>query len=91
MIKFKCICCDVEKEFADGRAAFDAGWDVPPYFTLQPLCDLCPASAVVIHGLEAARQRHKASHERWEKKEGRPALFEWNEEKNLDTSKGERQ
>lgn len=76
MEKFKCLCCDFETEFESAEAAYKAGWDVPPYFTIHPLCDLCPASEVVISGLAIAREKHREAHERWAK-DGRPKEFEW--------------
>jgi hypothetical protein len=67
-MKLTCECCKIEQEFADERAAFDAGWDAPPYFTEYVCCDLCPSVALM--GL----LDHSAAHERWER-EGRPKTF----------------
>lgn len=82
MVKFKCLCCDHEQEFKDAEEAYKAGWDVAPYFTIQPLCHLCPA-APCIHGIAHARQRHAESHARWAR-DGRPEEFELGNEQLLD-------
>jgi hypothetical protein len=57
--------------FETADEAFEAGWDIAPYFTLQPLCDFCRSAAVLIHGLDGARSRHADEHANW-KKHGRP-------------------
>ena len=36
-----CLCCGHTETFETAEEAFDASWDVAPYFTLQPLCDFC--------------------------------------------------
>jgi hypothetical protein len=92
MVKYKCLCCEYEQEFENAEAAYKAGWDVPPYFTVvQPMCNLCPSAPVVIHGgIEGARMRHKCSHERW-KRDGRPAHFEEAEEDALSDGMGRKQ
>jgi len=87
MNRYTCICCDHEEEFESAKAAYDAGWDVEPDFTCQPLCNLCPAAHVALDGLDAARRRHAESHARW-KREGRPTQFEWDREQALNDSKG---
>lgn len=66
-----CQCCGHSATFADGEAAFSAGWDAPPRFTGYVACDLCPGSFVVL-GWTAL---HAAAHERWTR-EGRPASFD---------------
>ncbi len=70
-MKLKCQCCGFEQEFADGEAAFEAGWDAPPHFTMVICCNLCPASFIVLG--EVAR--HHVAHEHW-KIHGRPKEFE---------------
>jgi hypothetical protein len=45
---------------------------VAPYFTLQPLCDFCPSSSILIHGLDKARRLHAEEHANWTK-HGRPS------------------
>ena len=51
--------------------AFEAGWHIAPYFTLQPLCDFWPSASVLIHGLDGVRSRHTDEHANW-KRHGRP-------------------
>lgn len=72
MVKLTCQCCGYAREFEDGQAAFDAGWDAPPTFTTHVSCDLCPGSWIVL----GCTGMHAAAHARWER-EGRPAEFEW--------------
>jgi hypothetical protein len=64
----RCQCCGFEQDFADGEAAFRAGWDAPPYFTGYVACDLCPAVCIVLGA------SHAHAHALWEQ-EGRPAEF----------------
>ena len=69
MIKLKCVCCGFEKEFADHRAAFDAGWDDGVWMKNWPVtCDLCPG--VCAKGLVS----HAKAHAHWAE-HGRPAGF----------------
>ncbi len=70
-MKLKCQCCGFEAEFADGEAAFQAGWDAPPYFSGVICCHLCPASFIVL----GETHRHAKAHEQW-KTQGRPEEFE---------------
>lgn len=67
-MKLKCQCCGHEAEFADGEAAFDAGWDAPPHFNQHVCCNLCPAVCVVMGA------GHTKAHAHWAK-EGRPDDF----------------
>ena len=69
----KCECCGFEQDFTDGEAAFQAGWDAPPYFTQYIACNLCPAVCIVLPG-----QSHEIAHALWAR-EGRPK--EWTHEK----------
>lgn len=68
MSVYKCQCCQFEQEFADGEAAFEAGWDAPPHFTGFVCCNLCPAVCVVL-GLS-----HEQAHAYW-KEHGRTEQF----------------
>lgn len=86
MVKFQCLCCGYEQEFNSAEEAYKAGWDVAPYFTIQPLCNLCPASSVAVSGLKAAQERHAKSHARWAR-DGRPNDFEWDQEQVLGGTK----
>lgn len=74
-MKLQCMCCGIEEEFADGEAAFQAGWDAPPHFTGYVACNLCPAVCVVMGAT------HHIAHALWAK-EGRPK--EWTHEKCAD-------
>lgn len=69
-MELTCQCCGFKKEFPDGEAAFQAGWDAPPHFTGYVCCDLCPGSFVVL----GCTEKHTAAHEKW-KAEGRPMDF----------------
>jgi hypothetical protein len=71
MPTYTCLCCGHTQTFKTPEEAFEASWDVAPYFTLQPLCDFCPSSWILIHGLDGARRLHAEEHENW-KKHGRP-------------------
>lgn len=71
MPTYQCLCCGHAETFESADAAFQSGWDVAPYFTLQPLCNLCPAAPVVLHGLDGARTRHASLHKKW-RCDGRP-------------------
>lgn len=64
----KCVCCGVERDFEDGEAAFQAGWDAPPHFS-HTSCDLCPGVCAI--GMDT----HHKAHAHW-KEHGRPATFE---------------
>lgn len=67
----KCQCCNFEAEFADGEAAFEAGWDAPPHFTRVVCCNLCPASFIVMRHTHL----HADAHAQWAVT-GRPGEFE---------------
>jgi hypothetical protein len=71
MPTYTCLCCGHTEAFETAEDAFEAGWDVSPYFTLQPLCDFCPSAPVLIHRLDGARSRHADAHANC-KKHGRP-------------------
>ena len=45
-IAIKCQGCGKEETFESPAAAFEAGWDCPPYFTGYITCDSCPISTV---------------------------------------------
>lgn len=45
-ISLKCQGCGKEETFESPAAAFEAGWDCPPYFTGYITCDSCPISTV---------------------------------------------
>lgn len=64
----KCQCCGIESDFADGEAAFRAGWDAPPHFTGYVCCDLCPAVCIVLGA------GHAKAHADWAAN-GRPETF----------------
>jgi hypothetical protein len=83
MPSYTCICCGHTEEFETAGAAYEAGWDVEPLFTVQPLCVLCPAAPVAMHGLEAAQARHSSTHLAWQR-DGRPELFDTDAELRLD-------
>src|SRR2546430_6656812 len=36
VLTYTCLCCSHTETFETAEAAFEAGWDVAPYFTLQP-------------------------------------------------------
>ena len=80
-MKLRCECCDFEQDFVDGQAAFDAGWDAPPWFTGYVCCDLCPGSFVVIARKEVndlgITHQHEKAHKIWAI-EGRPRQFDPN-------------
>ena len=71
MPTYTCLCCGHSETFESTEAAHHASWDVAPYFTLQPLCDLCMSAPILILGLEGARKQHAATHAHW-KQHGRP-------------------
>jgi hypothetical protein len=75
MPSYTCLCCGHTETCESADAAFQTGWDVAPHFTIQPLCKLCPAAPVVLHGLEGARERHARSHDAWHR-DGRPKEFD---------------
>lgn len=83
MPTYTCLCCGYAEIFESADAAFQAGWDVAPYFTLQPLCNLCPAAPVALHGLVSARARHAELHAAWQR-DGRPKDFDVNAELTID-------
>jgi hypothetical protein len=57
--------------FETAQDAFEASWDVAPYFTLQPLCNLCLSAPVMMFGVDGARRLHAEAHAKWQK-HGRP-------------------
>lgn len=63
-MKLKCQCCGIEAEFADGEAAFEAGWDAPPHFTGYVCCNLCPAVAIILNMGHTKAHAHWAEHGR---------------------------
>ena len=71
MPTYTCLCCGYTEAFVTAQDAFEASWDVAPYFTLQPLCNLCLSAPVMILGVDGARQMHAEAHAKW-KKHGRP-------------------
>jgi len=75
MPTYTCLCCGHTQTFESADAAFQAGWDVAPRFTVQPLCNLCPSAPVVLRGLEGARTRHAEMHAAWQR-DGRPKDFD---------------
>jgi hypothetical protein len=83
MAMYTCLCCGYTEMFESADAAFQAGWDVAPYFTLQPLCNLCPAAPVALYGLDRARARHAEFHATWQR-DGRPKEFDVNAEHAID-------
>lgn len=58
MPAYRCLCCERQQEFDSAEEAFKSGWDVAPYFTIEPLCDECPSAYVAIYGIAEARRRH---------------------------------
>jgi hypothetical protein len=70
MPTYTCLCCGHTETFETADEAFEAGWDMAAYFTLQPLCDFCPSSPVLIHRPDDARRLHVDEHSNW-KKHGR--------------------
>jgi hypothetical protein len=72
MPTYTCLCCGHTEAFETAQDAFEASRDVAPYFTMQPLCNLCLSAPVMILGLDGARRMHAKAHEEW-KKHGRPA------------------
>lgn len=84
---YTCLCCGHTEAFEAAQDAFEAGWDVAPYFTLQPLCNLCLSAPVIILGLDAARQLHAEKHTQW-KKHGRPTAARAVTDETSDQSKG---
>jgi hypothetical protein len=75
MPTYTCLCCEHTETFESADAAFAAGWDVAPHFTLQPVCNLCLSAPILILGLDGARRRHAAAHARWQR-DGRPRKFD---------------
>ena len=75
MPTYSCLCCRYTQTFDSPDAAFHAGWDVAPRFTVQPLCNLCPSAPFVLLGLEGARRRHAELHATWQRN-GRPEDFD---------------
>ena len=71
---YKCLCCDYEASFDEPKDAYDAGWDIVPYFTLAPFCNLCPSSPAAIGGVDDCREQHASNHAKW-KVDGRPEEF----------------
>jgi hypothetical protein len=87
MPTYTCLCCGHTETFESAEAAFHASWDVAPYFTLQPLCNLCMSAPILICGLEGARRQHATMHAHW-KEHGRPAAFDENAEREPDPNHG---
>ncbi len=58
MPTYTCLCCGHTEAFETAQDAFEASWDVAPYFTLQPLCNLCLSAPVLILGVDGARRLH---------------------------------
>ena len=75
MPTYSCLCCGYTETFESADSAFNAGWDVAPHFTVQPFCNLCPSSPVVLQGLDGARARHAELHAAWQR-DGRPKEFD---------------
>jgi hypothetical protein len=50
-LKLKCEACGTEKEFADHKEAFTAGWDFPPMAPVTT-CDKCPSAPLVVSKLK---------------------------------------
>lgn len=46
MLDLTCECCGKQASL-EPEAAFQAGWDAPPYFTQVVACPNCPSSFVV--------------------------------------------
>lgn len=67
-MKVTCQCCKLEAEYKDAQAAFDEGWDLPPFFTGYVCCPLCPAVCIVLG------KGHKKAHAHWAE-HGRPKEF----------------
>jgi len=84
---YTCLCCGHTESFASTDGALNAGWDVAPYFTLQPLCNLCPTAPIVIGGLVYARQRHALAHAAWQR-DGRPKEWDVDTELAIDGISG---
>lgn len=57
---YKCECCKHSEEFETPKAAFEAGWDTPPYFHYVG-CPYCPGAMIVMGKTED----HQAAHEHW--------------------------
>ena len=74
-----CLCCGHTETFESMEAAFRASWDVAPRFTVQPLCDLCLTTPILLYGLEGARKRHADAHAHW-KAHGRGTPFDGNDQ-----------
>lgn len=86
MPTYACLCCGHTEAFETAQDAFEAGWDVAPYFTLQPLCNLCLSAPVMILGLDAARLLHAEKHAQWQN-QGRPTASRAATDETLDQSK----
>jgi hypothetical protein len=87
MPTYTCLCCGHTEAFETAEAAFQASWDVAPYFTLQPLCDFCMSAPILIHGLDEARRLHAETHAHW-KKHGRPTPIHANSGEEADQGQG---
>lgn len=70
-VELTCDCCGHTETFSGLDAAFEAGWDAPPFFTGYVGCNLCPGAFIV---MGIAEEKHGEVHERW-KREGRPEEF----------------
>jgi len=67
------LCRGHTEPFETDHDAFEAGWDVAPYFPLEPLCNLCLSATVMILGLDAARLLHTEKHAQSQKQGRRTA------------------
>jgi hypothetical protein len=87
MPTYTCLCCGHTETFESAEAAFRAGWDVAPRFTVQPLCDLCLTTPIILYGLEGARKLHADAHSHW-KEHGRGAPFDENDQSDPTPGRG---
>ncbi len=71
MPTYTCLCCGHTAAFETAEAAFQASWDVAPYFTLQPLCDFCMSAPILSMDWTRLGRLHAETHAYW-KKHGRP-------------------
>ena len=47
-VSYTCECCGRSETFESPQAAFDAGWDNLPFFTVVTTCDGCLSSFLVL-------------------------------------------
>lgn len=47
MLDLTCECCGKQASL-EPEAAFQAGWDAPPYFTMVTVCPRCPSSRFIM-------------------------------------------